>query len=203
MIVTTIMIIIIVNGGCIFQNEDSSNNGKLNEYFTAKEGKEMADQKAKDWKNDSILYQVWAHGNYENKNGKSNTWEYDYYSPSTKETNSDGDETYLQYTFNVHFNYVSNGTEFRGKMFDYPFENWNIDSDEAYSIVMNDKNVTDFYLKYPNPSFGMFRLSASKYSYDNHPIWCFTWNGESGNLLTHFEVILDAMTGEIVRVYKF
>ena len=104
MIVTTIMIVIIVIGGCIFQNENSSNNGKLNEYFTAKEGKEIADQKAKDWKNDSILLQVWAHGDYEDKNGKSNTWEYDYYSPSSKEIDSDGKETYLQYAFNVHFN---------------------------------------------------------------------------------------------------
>ena len=202
MIVTSLIIIIFIVGGCIFQNENSNNKGKLNEYFTAKEGKEMADQKAKDWKEDSILLQVWAHGNYEDKNGKSNTWEYDYYSPSTKEIDSDGKETYLYFAFNVHANNISVGTEYSGQMHDYPFENWNIDSDKAYSIVMNDENVTDFYSEYLNPSFLMFRLSAHKSNYDNHPIWSFTWNGESGNLFSHFEVILDATTGEIVRVFK-
>ena len=201
--VIIIVIIVLIIGISIFLINESSKEEKLDEYFTAKEGKGNADKKAKEWKDDAILLVVWAHGDYENNNGKSDKWEYDYYSPSTKEVDEDGDETYLKFGFVLSSEATSEGQTYRGGLHDYPFDNWQIDSDEAYSIVMNNEDVKDFYTKYPDPEFGMFRLNAYEYLYDNHPVWSFTWNGEPGNILTHLEVTLDATTGEILYVHKY
>jgi len=179
-VISLIIIFIIIASLGIVLIEDGANG------ITALEGKKIADELAKEWRQDAVLYSI-NEGSTMVGEGHFQIWGYHYYDgPNVTTTTeclgitveSNGD------TFIFHNSTIDKTI---------PIGNISLDSDDAYNIV-KDIPAINPYLE-TNPSVEIFSLDAST----GTPIW--TIEFVEASLVDNArwaQVRIDANTGEVL-----
>lgn len=182
-------------------NENKNEETQLNKYFTAREGKVIADKNAKKWREDAILLSISAFEKDTNNDGRSTAWEYLYYSPSS-ENNEQDQQTYYD-VYDILINKELDGFNKEAQLMveNSPLIDWKVDSNEAFEIAFDNETVKNFFIKYPDASLISFKLEDIDYNSENFAIWYITWDGEQNNLLTRLEVEINATNGDFIKVY--
>ena len=185
-VISLVIVIILIASLGIYLIEDGAGG------ITAMEGKEIADEIAKEWSQDAVLSLIHK-GSLMIHDGYFQIWGYYYLdSPIINNTTkcigitveSNGD------TFITH-NISINGIR--------PITDFSIDSDEVYDIAKEIPDIASFIKT--NPSVEVFSLDAST----GDSIWTIEWVGAS--VVDHArlaQVQIDANTGEVlfVQVYN-
>ena len=168
------------------------------DVITALEGRDIAEPIALSWHDDAVLEHIVMTD--KNINGKSNSWRYRFYSPSSANTTNN----YTQYDV-LSVSTYSNGTldsytSITG-IIQGNITNWTIDSDEAYEIAKNNRMIANWLSKY-QPSFRIDLWGDGIYG--SNSVWDFYFDDMSlASVFENYhraEIHIDAHTGEVLFV---
>jgi len=170
-----------------------STNG-TNTTITAREGLALANGVAHEWNNDSVLVYVRDYGSF--FEGECTAWYYIYYSPSSGRAINNW-TTYSLLFVDVYYDNTYKTEEIQSSA-EPPILNWTVDSDEAYSIAMKNKEIRAFMDEYPGACVDIFSLHGRE---DGNPVWNIEWVDWGFMDDPHWAKIqIDATTGEVFYV---
>ena len=185
--------------GCLSENDINT--------ISALDGRRIADEIAKDWKEDARLIEIASFGG--SNNGEFEKWRYVYFSPSdnitednTTKFNSIGifvkgneeidkfDKNYIRYHYHESI------------------KNWAIDSDEAVEIAKQEPLIESYLDEYSRASLGMTlmmweRLPDGRENPNrDSATWSIGWEYMGGMFEdpAHARVFINANTGDVLYV---
>jgi hypothetical protein len=193
-LVIIFILILLIISIILFNNQNSSNR----RYISALEGRNQADDIAKDWNENATLISIGV-SDKENvtMDGKCTKWTYVYYNNLT---NKSIDALWIIIGENGLIsmgNYsISGPSSFRS--IDYNI----IDSTKAFEIAKENDKISSFLLEYDYIVIEDFSLDTkSIIPRDNHPMWYIHWYspGDFDNP-KNMEIKIDAVTNEIIYI---
>lgn len=162
--------------------------------MTEIEAKEIVDNIAKDWKEESQLYTVI--GGYEG-------WEFWYRYYYMENNSKNISRTKLLFIFIFDNGTIGKKKESETIGLINHIENWTINSNEAMKIAKNDPDVGKFLEKYPKVAFRDIWLDMESTS---TPVWYFRWehdlgyDSSEGNFY-EAEIKINATSGEVIESF--
>jgi hypothetical protein len=169
------------------------------DFITAMEEKERADDLASDWNDDAILTGVGSMGEKNNIGGASG-WCYMYISPSNcfiEDNVTHYDTAYIEIFYNGTSVIENNYRE--DSYYAYPIDNWTIDSSQAHEIATNNSEINLYLQKYPNAGFGyMIKIWDA---YPDCTVWYIMYQDwDIHDISIEAGICIDANTGEVLYV---
>jgi hypothetical protein len=167
-IIVSIVIILVVVGILVYPLFLDANEAE--EGMTAIEGKVIADEVAKEWNDNATLYRV-SVGEQSVPTGKAGLWQYYY---RTFDKNFSADRQIVVYVYNeTGVYYFPLALEAN----DTPIRNWEIDSDQAIDIALNNKTLSSYLT---TNEIGRERTLSFMLTMENksYPVWKISWDKE-------------------------
>jgi len=158
------------------------------EDISAKEGLQIAEEAAMEWNADSILVYVMKSSTMINE-GTFSAWGYKYWNETSNECL--GVKAYGNGTVT---------TRETGYYKENPIYNWNIDSDEAYEIAIENDEIQEYLSTFERAYIERFTLFGGEG--DSDPTWKIHWSYSGGIFRDpkHAEIRINARNGEVVGV---
>jgi hypothetical protein len=168
-------------------------------YISAFEGKKIADKVANEWRSNAIL-SILSNQNAKIKDGKSEYWYYEYYSPSLV-ANLSSNNTHTESLLIIV--YASGKIESYNDSFgqtDFQKIDTAMDSVEAFRIAMSHREIKDFYKRNPTCEISMScngkytNWNDPKEPWKSGPCWYISLNVGAGEYTTSAHVIINSTT---------
>lgn len=181
------ILIVIILAGLVYFMFLTESSYSFNPGITAKEGKLIADDVAKNWCHNASLSDIGLYYNITKNDWDG--WTYDYWNNSRVD--------FINSTITVIVN--SNGDYFIEKRWlsisEFPIEDWVIDSDEAYEIAISQDEYK--IIKEYDASIANFHLDYETGQYEGHKLIWNPWWDVNDKAIYLGRAEIDAMTGEV------
>ncbi|MHA2277230.1 MAG: hypothetical protein ACXAC2_15760 [Candidatus Kariarchaeaceae archaeon] len=190
-LISIVLIVIIILS--IIISIDNLKNDDEEKGITAMEGKEIAENIAREWNRDAVLVYMRDASEMIN-NGHYLKWRYKYWNNKTyNDTSCIEIEIYSEKTVIIDYTKLYEQNE-------RPISNWKIDSNRAYDIAVDDAKIKEWLSEYDDEKVDGFSLYGS---YDNttNPCWVIHWYSPGFMDDPHnAHIVIDATNGNILEV---
>lgn len=163
----------------------------LEQPLTALEARYVADEIADNWTENPILLTA---GSRIDEN-KIIMWFFKFWDGTNKTNNC------MSITVFIDKTYHTNHTRFKYQ-FEYPINNWTIDSDKAYSIAIDNSKIKDFFKEYSDAHFWEIQLEGIDPNGVESATWYLYWMSAGFMDNPHnIHIAINAENGEVIDVY--